>query len=738
MTYTNFTLETDADGIALITWDMAGRSMNVIDMTVMDELDALVDEVAGTEAITGAVITSGKTTFTGGADLTMLESLLQDFHAKRRADPEGAAKVLFEGSRRLSLIYRKLETCGKPFVAAVAGTCMGGGTELALACHARVVADDDDFKMGLPEVKVGLFPGAGGTQRVMRMTDGQQGMQFLLQGKTLRTKQALAMKLVDSAAPARKLVEAAKKLLKAGVDPVKPWDKKGFKLPNGKVYSPQGFQFWPAANAIYRRETYDNYPGPRYLLHSVVEGLQLPMDLALQVESRYFAKVLQTPEAANMIRSLFVSMQELNKGARRPEAERPNKIKKIGILGAGFMGAGIAYVTAQAGIDVVLIDRDQESADKGKAHSDALMIKAIQRGRATQEQKDKLLSKILPTTDYEELGNCDLVIEAVFEDREIKRAVTEKAEAVMKSRAIFASNTSTLPITSLAQASKRPKSFIGIHFFSPVDRMMLVEVIMGKKTSDRALAMALDYIKAIKKTPIVVNDSRGFYTSRVVMTYIREGLMMLADGVPAAMIENAGRMAGMPVGPLSLGDEVALDLAWKIVSATRKDLGDKYVASPLDSILEEMVVKRERFGRKNGKGLYDYQGRDKQLWPGIPEVAGTPKPAEQFDIEELKQRLLVMQALETARIFEEKCLTDVREADVGSILGFGFAPYSGGTLSYIDTMGTAAFVEQCKKFTRKWGPRFKPNRLLREMAKTNETFYGKFPPKEPEKAAEAA
>ncbi len=689
MTYTNFTLETDTDGIALITWDMAGRSMNVIDMTVMDELDALVDEIAGTEAIKGAVITSGKSTFTGGADLTMLESLLQDFHAKRRADPEGAAKVLFEGSRRLSLIYRKLETCGKPFVAAVAGTCMGGGTELALACHARVVADDDDFKMGLPEVKVGLFPGAGGTQRVMRMTDGQQGMQFLLQGKTLRTKQALAMKLVDGAAPAGELVEAAKKLLKDGVDPVKPWDKKGFKLPNGPIYSPQGFQFWPAANAIYRRETYDNYPGPRYLLHSVVEGLQLPMDLALQVESRYFAKVLQTPEAANMIRSLFVSMQELNKGARRPEGEQPNKIKKIGILGAGFMGAGIAYVTAQAGIDVVLIDRDQESADKGKAHSDALMTKAIQRGRATQEQKEKLLSKILATADYDELAECDLVIEAVFEDREIKREVTEKAEAVMKTAAIFASNTSTLPITSLAQASKRPKNFIGIHFFSPVDKMMLVEVILGKKTSDRALAMALDYIKAIKKTPIVVNDSRGFYTSRVVMTYIREGLMMLADGVPAAMIENAGRMAGMPVGPLSLGDEVALDLAWKIVSATRKDLGDKYVESPLDTILGDMVVKRERFGRKNGKGFYDYQGRDKQLWPGIPEVVGTPKPAEQFDIEELKQRLLVMQALETARIFEEKCLTDVREADVGSILGFGFAPYSGGTLSYIDTMGTA-------------------------------------------------
>jgi len=726
MTYKNFSLETDADGLALITWDMPEKSMNVIDLTVMDELDALIDQVAGDENIKGAVIASGKAAFSGGADLTMLEGLLKEFHKARANNPEAAAKALFEGSRRLGLIYRKLETCGKPFVAAVNGTCMGGGTELALACHARVGIEDDRFKMGLPEVKVGLFPGAGGTQRVMRMTDGQQGLQFLMQGRTLRAPQAKAMKLIDETAPAKKLVATAKKMLAGGVDPIKPWDKKGFKLPNGKVFSPAGFQFWPAANAIYRRETHDNYPAIRYMLHAVFEGLQLPMDLALQVESRYFAHVMQTPEAANMIRSLFISKQELDKLARRPEDQRPNKIKKVGILGAGFMGAGVAHVTAKAGIDVVLLDRDQEAADKGKAQIEATLTKAAQRGRAKPEDNAKILARINPTADYDALADCDLVIEAVFEDREVKKAVTEQAEAVMKSRAIFASNTSTLPITSLAEASKRPKNFIGIHFFSPVEKMMLVEVIMGKKTSDRALAMALDYIKAIKKTPIVVNDSRGFYTSRVVMTYIREGLMMLADGVPAAMIENAGRMAGMPVGPLSLGDEVALDLAWKIVSATRKDLGVKYVEGPLDNILEEMVVKRERFGRKNGKGFYDYQGREKRLWPGIPEVTGQPKPADSFNIEELKQRLLVMQALETARIFEEKCLTDVREADVGSILGFGFAPYSGGTLSYIDTMGTAEFVALCKTFTKKWGPRFKPNKLLRDMAATGDTFYDRF------------
>lgn len=736
MTYKNFTIETDEDGIALITWDMPEKSMNVINISVMEELDALIDQVAGDDAITGAVITSGKAAFSGGADLTMLEGLLKDFHAQRAKDPEGAAKILFEGTRNLTLIYRKLETCGKPFVAAVNGTAMGGGTEMALACHARIVGED--VKMGLPEVKVGLFPGAGGTQRVMRLADSQQGLQFLLQGRTLRAPQAKQMKLADEVVPTKKLVEAARKMLKAGVDPVKPWDKKGYKLPNGKVYSPAGFQFWPAANAIYRRETQDNYPGPRYMLHAIVEGLQLPMDLALQVESRYFAKVLQTPEAANMIRSLFVSMQELNKGARRPEDQKPNNIKKVGILGAGFMGAGIAYVTAQAGINVVLIDRDQEAADKGKGHTDDLLTKAVKRGRSSEEQKAKVLERIHATTDYDELAECDLVIEAVFEDRGIKKTVTEQAEAAMKSRAIYASNTSTLPITSLAEASKRPKNFIGIHFFSPVDKMMLVEVIMGKKTSDRALAMALDYIKAIKKTPIVVNDSRGFFTSRVVMTYMREGLMMLADGVPAPMVENVGKMAGMPVGPLSLSDEVALDLAWRIVSATAKDLGDKYERGPLDDILEQMVVKNERFGRKNAKGFYDYKGKEKSLWPGIPDVVGQPKPADSFDVKELQQRLLVIQALETARIFEEKCLTDVREADVGSILGFGFAPYSGGTLSYIDTMGTTAFVDLCKKLTKKWGPRFKPNKLLRDMAKDNETFYGKFPPQGGTKTQEAA
>jgi 3-hydroxyacyl-CoA dehydrogenase/enoyl-CoA hydratase/3-hydroxybutyryl-CoA epimerase len=446
------------------------------------------------------------------------------------------------------------------------------------------------------------------------------------------------------------------------------------------------------------------------------------------VESRYFAHVLQTKEAGAMLRSLFVSKQELDKGARRPSAEPRRPINKVGVLGAGFMGAGIAYVTAQAGIDVVLLDRDLPSAEKGKAHSDQLADKAIQRGGATREEKEALLSRIRPSADHADLVGCDLVIEAVFEDRAVKAEATEKAAAHLSAEAIFASNTSTLPITSLAKTYKDPPRFIGIHFFSPVDRMLLVEVILGKETGDAALATALDYVRAIKKTPIVVNDNRGFYANRCVMAYLLEGHLMLSEGVPAAMIENCARMAGMPVGPLSLTDEVGVDLAWKILQATKKDAGTEILVDPAqEKLLQEMVVKRERFGRKNGKGFYDYSGRDKALWPGLTDIA-PPRSAEDFDVSELKQRFLVTQALEAARTMEEGVVTDPREADVGSILGFGFAPFTGGTLSYIDGMGPAEFEAVAERLAKKHGARFRPPMLLREMTVNGETFYDRFAP----------
>jgi 3-hydroxyacyl-CoA dehydrogenase / enoyl-CoA hydratase / 3-hydroxybutyryl-CoA epimerase len=444
---------------------------------------------------------------------------------------------------------------------------------------------------------------------------------------------------------------------------------------------------------------------------------------------------LRSPQAAAMIRSLFVSMQELNKGARRPAEVPPKPVKKIGVLGAGFMGAGVAYVSAQAGIDVVLIDRDQETADKGKAHSQKLITDQINRGRATAADRDALLAHITATPDYAALKDCDLIIEAVFEDRAVKEETIAQAQAAIGKETVFGSNTSTLPITSLAKSFKNTPRFIGIHFFSPVDRMMLVEVILGKKTGDAALAMALDYVRAIRKTPIVVNDSRGFYTSRVVGTYIREGHLMLAEGVPAAMIENVGRMAGMPVGPLSLNDEVAVDLAWKILKATEADLGSKAIDERQKTLLQEMVEKRGRYGRKNGKGFYDYpQNGPKRLWAGLADLQPIKLDPDTVDVEELKHRLLVIQALESARCIEEGVVTDMREADVGSILGFGFAPFTGGTISYIDGMGTKAFVDLCNALAKKYGSRFKPSKLLRDMAKTGDSFYHRFPP-EKRKAA---
>ncbi|MET0925235.1 MAG: 3-hydroxyacyl-CoA dehydrogenase NAD-binding domain-containing protein [Xanthobacteraceae bacterium] len=730
MSYVNFKLDVDADGIALITWDAPSRSMNVIDRKAIEELAAIVEKVAGDAAIKGAVITSGKEAFCAGADLSMLEAFSRQFADTVKASgEEAAAAFLFEESRKVSQLYRRIETCGKPWVAAINGTALGGGFELCLACHHRIAADNPRTRVGLPETKVGLFPGAGGTARVTRMMQPGDALQFLLKGDQLRLAQAKSMKLIDAVVPAGDLVRKAKDWIKAGGKAKAPWDEEGYRLPGGPVYSRAGMMTFPAANAIYRRETYDNYPAARAIMQVVYEGLQLPFDLALRVESRWFAKILRSREAAAMIRSLFVSMQELNKGARRPANIAPTKLKKIGVIGAGFMGAGIAYVSAQAGLEVVLVDRDRTSAEKGKTHSDTLVTDLVNKGRATAAEGDALLARIVPTADYGALKDCDLVIEAVFEDRKVKAEAIAKAEAVIGQGTVFGSNTSTLPITSLAEASKRPANFVGVHFFSPVERMMLVEIIRGKSTGEPALAVALDYVRAIRKTPIVVNDARGFYTSRVVGTYLREGHLMLAEGVPAAMIENVGRMAGMPVGPLSLNDEVAVDLAWKILKATEADLGADAVDPRQKALLEEMVEKRGRLGRKNGKGFYDYpQNGPKRLWPGLAELQPHKLDPDRIDVGELKARLLGIQALETARCVEEGVITDVREADVGSILGFGFAPFSGGTLSYIDMMGTKAFVDLCRRLEKSCGERFAPSKLLIDMAGKGESFYGRFAP----------
>ena len=726
MTTQNFRFDVDADGVALIAWDMPGRSMNVLTPEAIEELSGLVDKVAADASIEGAVVTSGKETFSGGADLTMLQGLAHEYARVAKAEGEAAAmRVFFDRSRQLSLVYRKRESCGKPFAAAINGVCMGGAFELALACHYRVVADSDKARVGLPEIKVGLFPGAGGTQRVARLMPTPDALQMLLKGDQLKPAAAKKMGLVHDVAPAGEIVARAKAWVKANPGAKAAWDDPKFKAPSGKVFSPAGMMIWPPANAILRRETYDNYPAAKAILASVFEGLQLPIDLALAVESRYFAKILRSKEAAAMIRSLFISKGELDKGARRPVGAAPTALRKIGVLGAGFMGAGVAYVAASAGLEVVLIDRDQESADKGKAHSEKLISNQIAKGRAKSADRDALLARIHATPDYSALKGCDLVVEAVFEDRGVKKEATEKAQAVLGGEVIFASNTSTLPIASLAETAEKPENFIGVHFFSPVEKMMLVEVIMGAKTGPRALAAALDFVRAIKKTPIVVNDCRGFFVNRCVTNYMVEAHKMLMEGVPPAMIDNSARMAGLPVGPLALNDEVGVDLSWKILQAAKHDLGPQAVDSDQETLIEAMVVQEQRFGRKNGKGFYDYPAAGaKTLWRGLAAIAGKALAPAAIDVQELKDRFLSAQALEAARCMEENVITDPREADVGSILGFGFAPFSGGVLSLIDGIGAKAFVARAEALAVQHGRRFTPPKTLVEMAERGETFYG--------------
>ncbi|MGX1308811.1 3-hydroxyacyl-CoA dehydrogenase/enoyl-CoA hydratase/3-hydroxybutyryl-CoA epimerase [Amorphus suaedae] len=717
------------DGIAVLVWDMPGRSMNVFTMEALDALGALVDDLAARDDVTGVVVTSGKASFSGGADLTVLQTLLGGYHALVAEGDAGQANArLLEESSRMSRIYRRLETCGKPWVCALNGTAAGGATELALACHRRIAADDEAIRISLPEVKVGLFPGAGGTQRVMRLAEPQGGLQFLLQGRELSPRQAKGLGLIDEIVPAGELLARAKAALAEGVDPKKPWDRSGFRPPLGRIYSPQGMQLFSAANAIYRRETYDNYPAARAILQSVYEGLLLPIDQALRVESRWFAHVLTTREAAVMIRSLFVSMQELKKGARRPDVAK-SRLSTVGVVGAGFMGAGIASVAAQAGLSVVLIDQDLAAAERARAKIGEGLADRVKKGRMTQAEAEAVLARIAPSADMAALAPADLVVEAVFEDRGVKRQVIEAAGAVLSETAVLASNTSTLPITSLAKDAARPDRFIGLHFFSPVERMMLVEVIVGEETGPEALAVALDFVKAIRKTPIVVNDSRGFYVNRCVIRYLTEAHLMLMEGVPAPMIETVARMAGMPVGPLALTDEVAIDLVHRILKASKADLGDGAVDPAQDRLISAMVETHGRLGRKNGKGFYDYlDGGKKRLWPDLGTITGPSVPADDISVETLKTRLLAIQALEAIRCLEEGVVTDVREADVGSILGYGFAPFTGGTLSYVDGIGAGAFLEECRDLEATFGERFAAPALLVEMAEKGETFYGRFAP----------
>ncbi|NND49846.1 MAG: 3-hydroxyacyl-CoA dehydrogenase, partial [Rhizobiales bacterium] len=723
----------DGDGDALVTWDMPGKTTNLITMETIDELEALATRFGDDEAIKGVILTSAKDGFCGGADISMLRKL-STLVEQADGDIEGM-QALYEGIKRLSDVIRKIETCGKPVVAAMTGTTVGGGYEIALGCHMRIAADVEDARFGLPEGRIGLLPGAGGTQRLSRMIGAGDALQLMLRGTTVKTRQALGSKLIDKVVAPGDLIDEARKWLSEVGTSRQPWDQDKFRIPGGGPYTKNGMMTFSAGNAIYRRETFDNYPGLRALMQAVYEGLLVSIDVGLRIEARLFAHVLRTPEARAMMRSLFVSMRALQAGARRPPDVPDQTPAKIGVLGAGLMGAGITYAAAGAGIDVVLIDRDGSAAEAGKAKSEELISSQVARGRATAAERDELLSRITPSDDFAALADVGLIVEAVFEDRAVKADVTKKAEAVIGEDVVFGSNTSTLPISGLAEASARPENFIGVHFFSPVHRMELVEIIVGEKTSPTALAAALDFVRAIGKTPIVVNDSRGFYTSRVVATYVGEGHAMLGEGVPPAMIENVGQIAGMPVGPLALNDEVGVDLALAISRAAKADLGDAYEA-PGDDLLAAMVDAHGRLGRKNAKGFYDYpKNGKKRLWPGLDQVLGEARSADEFSVDVLAQRFLTIQALETARCFEEGVLDDVRDADVGAILGFGFAPFTGGPLSYIDMIGPQVFVQRCENFAKTHGARFKPCKLICDMADKGETFYQRFAPDEKRKSA---
>lgn len=702
---------TDDDNIVILTIQQS-RKMNVLDEHFSNDLEKIAQSFIQDKDSKGLIITSDKDSFIVGADIDQFANIQ-------------SPKQAFDFVEHFKKVLRSLETCGKPVVAALTGTALGGGLEVALGCHYRIAVDQPNAKYGLPEVQLGLLPGGGGTQRLMRLVGMQKALELMTQGTKLTTQAAHQLGIIDAVVTDKaSLIEQAKQWIHEHPTAQQPWDAKGFKIPQGNALTPQNAQMLSIAPAMANQKSHGNYPAITHILSCVFEGSLVDIDTGLALESRYFVACAMSQVSKNMIGTLWHQLNSINKGQSRPKSIPPYQTKKVGVLGAGMMGAGIAYVSAKAGIDVVLLDTTMENADKGKMYSENLLDKAIAKGRSNDSKKQSLLDKIQTTTDYADLADCDLVIEAVFEDRDIKAKCTQQTEAVTASDAIFASNTSTLPITGLAKASGRPKQFIGLHFFSPVDKMPLVEIIMGEQTDETTLAKAFDYVLQIGKTPIVVNDSRGFYTSRVFATYITEGSAMLSEGVHPRLIEVAGIKSGMPVGPLALQDEVSLGLMLHINEQTKKDLqkeGKEMPHHPADSVVELMGKTHGRLGKKVGKGFYDYpEGGEKQLWSGLSNlfpVADT-QPTQQ----ELIDRFMFIQANETARCYEENVINSIADANIGSIFGWGFAPHHGGTLQFINAYGVDNFVARSQQLAERYGERFAPAQVLVAMAKAHKEF----------------
>jgi 3-hydroxyacyl-CoA dehydrogenase/enoyl-CoA hydratase/3-hydroxybutyryl-CoA epimerase len=690
------------DGVVTLTFDAPGVPVNTMTAAWQEAFTAAVERLQkDKDSIAGVILCSAKKTFFAGAEL---KDVL-------KFGPDDGPKV-FEWIESAKAQFRKLERLGKPVVAALEGAALGGGWELALAAHCRICLNDERIELGLPEATLGLLPGAGGLTKTVRLLGLQVALPMLMEGKTMRPQEAAKLGFLQGLAANREdLLRMAREWIAKNSSPKQPWDDENHRIPGGTPASPAIAQMLTIAPAMLIEKTRGLYPAPEAIIAAAVEGASVDFDTALRIESRYLAKLAVGRVAKNLI-SLFFNRTAIRAGASRPKDVPKWKARKVGILGAGMMGGGIAWATALRGVPCVLKDTTMELAQKGKSYSEKL---------AAKRNRPQVPALITPTASAAELAGCDLIIEAVFEKRDVKAQATKEAEPMLAPGGIFASNTSTLPISSLAQASARPENFIGLHFFSPVDRMQLVEIIKGKQTSPETLARAYDYVLQIGKIPIVVNDSRGFYTSRTFGTFVAEGCAMLTEGIPAAVIENAGRLAGMPVGPLAVIDETSMSLSVAVMDQAQADLeaeGRKYAPLPGQEVIQRMVKEFKRPGRAGGGGFYEYpkEGR-KFLWPELAKIFG--KKGAKWDFEELKERLLYRQAIETARCLEEGVLEHVHDGNIGSVFGIGFPAWAGGALQYVNHVGTKKFVKRAEELAKKIGPRFAPPKLLRELAAKN-------------------
>ena len=705
------------DRILTLTIDMPGQSANTMNADFRESLSTTVSRIKeDLDSLQGIIITSAKKTFFAGGDLNEL-------HQVTRKDAQ-AFEAMVNG---LKADMRFLETTGKPLVAAINGSALGGGLEIALACHHRIALSDERLQLGLPEVTLGLLPGGGGTQRLPRMIGLEAAFPFLMEGRKLGPTAALKAGLIDELADsAEDMMTRARAFIAANPDCRQPWDRKGFRFPGGAPHNPAMAQKLAIAPAMLRQKTRGCYPAPERILAAAVEGAQVDFDNGSLIETRYFTELVTGQVSKNMTGTFWFQLNAIKAGGSRPQGIPRETFSRVGVLGAGMMGAGIAYATASRGINVVLKDVSTENAEKGKDYSRNLLDKKVRRGRLSEADKEAVLEQITATDSAADLDGCDLIIEAVFEDSDLKARVTQESEPGLTDNGIFASNTSTIPITQLARASGRPGNFIGLHFFSPVDKMQLVEIIVGEQTSDETLARSFDYVQQIGKIPIVVNDSRGFFTSRVLGTFVNEGICMLAEGIHPASIENAGLLSGMPVGPLAISDEVSMTLMQHIRDQSKKDTeaaGGTWVPHPAEAIIDQMVNEHGRKGKAAGAGFYEYPAKGKKyLWPGLEQLYVNREQARNVPLQDLKDRILFIQALETVRCLEEGVLRTVADANVGSIFGIGYAPWTGGAIQFINQYGVSAFAERAQELAREHGERFAPPRLLLEKAQANTLF----------------